>query len=207
MINLNIVFGKPEEVARIQNTLKRLPWYRENGYTNLNLNLPQGVEENSSFEDIQKAVDLEYSDSKYNEYKEFIEAEWPTDERHLEEMKQIPSFQFRNTYEILLTQYGTGGSYESGTGKVIVNIKTRRKDQLMGTLLHEIVHISIEPLIKAHDVSQWRKERLVDLIGNKSFPDLRKMQTISEDVSVVDTAFEKYFPDIEEITKEIGSPK
>ncbi len=36
------------------------------------------------------------------------------------------------------------------------------------------------------------------------FPGLKKMQNIKEDVSIVDTAFEKFFPDMEAIARAIG---
>ena len=74
---------------------------------------------------------------------------------------------------------------------------------MIGTIIHEIIHTGIEHLIVSYGVKHWYKERLVDLICHHYFSDLRKMQDIKEDVSVLDKALEAYFPDIEAITKEI----
>jgi hypothetical protein len=116
----------------------------------------------------------------------------------------MTSFNLKDQYTIVLTKYGSGGSYNSQTGEVIVNIKDREKDLIMGTILHEIVHIGIEHLIESYHITHWRKERLVDLIMEKCFPDLKKTQYIKEDVSTVDRAFKKNFPDMESIAREVG---
>jgi hypothetical protein len=61
--------------------------------------------------------------------------------RRIKELK-IKDFQFFKNYEIVLTQYGPGGNYNSETGKVTHSIYSLKK--ILDTIIHEIIHIGIE---------------------------------------------------------------
>ena len=200
-IELNVVYGLDQEIERVRNTLERLPWYKQQGYR---VGLPQNISEQSSLGEITNSVSYEYSEAGYEDFTQWIKEQWPQIPAGFEELKKIPSFLLRNAYTVFLTKYGSGGSYDAQSGKVIVNIETRGKEKIIGTIIHEIIHTGIEYLIVSYDVQHWHKERLVDLIGKKYFPGLTPLQNIKEDTAIVDDAFRKHFPDIEAIAREIG---
>lgn len=200
-VELNVVYGLNQEIERVRNTLERLPWYTQQGYK---VELPANISEQSSPEEIASIVASEYSEAGYEDFTQWIKEQWPQIPAGFEELKKIPSFHLKDAYTVFLTKYGSGGSYNALSGKVIVNIETRGKEKIIGTLVHEIIHTGIEHLIVSYNVKHWYKERLVDLIGEKYFPELKKLQHIKEDITIVDEVFKKYFPDIEAIAREIG---
>ena len=200
-IELNVIYGIEQEIERVRNTLERLPWYKQQGYR---VGLPQNISEQSSPEEIANGISSEYSEIEYEDFTQWIKGQWPQIPSGFEELKKIPSFHLRDVYTVFLTKYGVGGSYDAQSGKVIVNIETRGKEKMIGTIVHEIIHTGIEHLIVSCDVQHWHKERLVDLIGKKYFPGLKPLQNIKEDTAIVDDAFRKHFPDIEAIAREIG---
>ena len=81
-------------------------------------------------------------------------------------------FERRAHYELVLTLYGPGGSYDSDKG--VVTILTTadgafRIDPLQNAV-HEMVHIGIErPIVRRFGLSHEEKERLVDLICLRAF--------------------------------------
>lgn len=201
-ISLNIEYGKEQESNRIRNTLKKLPWYKEQGYSNIVV--PDKLSEQSTQEEIDKVLSDEYSEEAYENTTKMIHEQWPELAEKLTELKNIPSFELKDTYKVILTKYGSGGSYNYKTGDVILNLGVKGR---ISTIAHEIVHIGIEHLIQKNNIEHWRKERLVDLIMEKMFPGLKKPQPIKEDADVVDGAFNKHFPNIDAITEEIGKAK
>ncbi len=71
------------------------------------------------------------------------------------------------TYEISLTLYGTGGSYDPEAGTILLYTTPRGEfkqyDNPANTILHEIVHIGIEAsIIQKFEVPHPLKERIVD---------------------------------------------
>ena len=200
-IELNVIYGIEQEIERVRNTLERLPWYTQQGYF---VRLPKDISEQSTPEEITNGISSEYSEIEYEDFTQWIKGQWPQIPAGFEELKKIPSFHLRDVYTVFLTKYGVGGSYDAQSGKVIVNIETRGKEKIIGTIIHEIIHTGIEYLIVSYGVQHWHKERLVDLIGKKYFPGLKPLQNIKEDTAIVDDAFRKHFPDIEAIAREIG---
>jgi len=205
LIELNVIYSLDREVNRVKSTVKKLSWYKERGY--LNIALPKNISEQSSLEDIFKATSSEYLETEYEKFSQRIKERWFEFINRIKMLHEIPSFHLRDKYNIVLTKYGTGGSYYPQTDKVIVNIKTKGQEEVMGTIIHEIVHIGIDHLIESHNVKHWYKERLVDLIMQRYFSELDKMQQIEKGANIVDEAFKKYFPDIEAITREVGNIK
>ena len=72
-------------------------------------------------------------------------------------------------YDIILTLYGPGGSYNPDEGSIVLysNSKGEFKgySNPINTIVHEIVHIGIEqPLIQKYQISHTMKERIVDSI-------------------------------------------
>ncbi|MHB0977870.1 MAG: hypothetical protein ACYC1K_00450 [Minisyncoccota bacterium] len=196
---LEVVFGIDREIERINSTIAKLPWYREQGYSNVHTNLPKQLSESSGVEDVTNTVSAEFSDEKYNDFSNYIKEEWEAVSKELEKLREIYGFKLLDNYTLTLTKYGSGGSYNSNHGEVIVNIEFRTREKIIGIIIHEIVHIGIQHLIEKYAVKHWYKERLVDLLVDKLFPDLKRMQKINEDTTDVDEAFNKFFPDLEKI--------
>ena len=91
-------------------------------------------------------------------------------------------FKMFETYEVVLTLYGPGGSYDPDRGSIIIYTtpdgQFKQYRDPINTLIHEIVHIGIEGLIHKYNVPHGLKERVVDtfvLLRFKSdLPDYRK---------------------------------
>lgn len=64
--------------------------------------------------------------------------------------------------------------------------------------------MTIEPLIQEYKIQHWEKERIVDLIINKFFPEDQKVQRDPEDSEKISEIFEKNFPDVEKIIVEVS---
>lgn len=200
-VELNISYSVEQEIWRVQSTLKKLSWYLEQGY---HIDLPEGVTGESSEEEITRAVKGEYTEADYAACAEMVLAEWPAISSGFEKMRSESSFHLRNEYNVILTKYGVGGSYNPDLNQVIVKVSIKPQSGTTSTIAHEIVHMTIQYLIDQYHVRHWRKERLVDLLLEHYFPGLKKMQQIKEDISMVDQAFEKSFSDMEAIAHAIG---
>ncbi len=203
-VRLAISYSTEQEVQRAQWTAKRLPWYAEQGYAVDRIKLPNGVTGSSGDEDIARAVRSEYTDTDYLAAAAKLQHEWETISGGFEKMKSESAFHLQNKYEVVLTKYGMGGSYNATLNQVTVKLGAKAQGGIAGVVAHEIVHMTIQYLIDQYQVRHWRKERLVDLLMEHYFPGLKKMQIMREDVSVVDQAFQNHFPDIEAIARAIG---
>lgn len=202
--NVSISYGIEQEIQRVRNTLKRLPWYLEQGYSADFAKLPAGITEKSNDEDVIRAVNGEYFDADYAECAAKLQQEWAVISKGFEKMRNEPSFHLSDEYSVVLTKYGSGGSYDTDKNWVIVRAGAQSKGGTMGIVVHEIVHITIQYLIDKYHIRHWHKERLVDLILERYFSGLKNMQNTREDISMVDQAFEKLFPDMEAVAKSIG---
>ena len=204
LVELVVDYGPERDILRVKNAIKRLPWYKEQGYNIANIKLPAGLSESSTQEEIETAVLAEYREGEYKEFETFIKEKWHDLSGCFEELKNAPSLNLKDKYTVVLTRYGMSGSYDERKGEAIINLGRREKEQTVGIIFHEIIHMTIETLIKKYQVKHWYKERLVDLMMDKYFTGLKDMQNIKENVEVVDKAFNAFFPDFEAITKAIG---
>ncbi|MCW5818255.1 MAG: hypothetical protein KIT84_45070 [Labilithrix sp.] len=78
-------------------------------------------------------------------------------------------------YEVVLTLYGPGGSYDPDTATITVLTTPdgRFKKEPLHNLVHEMVHIGIErPIVRRFDLTHHEKERLVDRLCIVAFADL-----------------------------------
>lgn len=70
-------------------------------------------------------------------------------------------------YEVRLTLYGPGGSYDPETG--VITLLTTRTGTFKGgggvhTIVHEMMHLVLEELVQKFGLTHWEKERLVDFM-------------------------------------------
>jgi len=162
--------------------IRRLDWYKEKGY---NIRLPT----NKKFIDIYKnkqfltQTDVEqmrqiFYDEIYKEHELDDAIQIVSQSRSkvedalilLAQLKKNWNFEIKPVYNIILTQYGPGGGYDSRTGHITIlidplKIKQSYINQITKTIIHEIVHIGIEnDIIQEYDLTHEEKETLVDLI-------------------------------------------
>lgn len=204
MTTLDIQYNKEFEIARVKRFVSNFQWYVENGY---NISLPDTITGESTEVEIETQVKNQFNDEVYTKFLSELQTEWQKFSARFEKVKAEASIIFNNRYIVVLTRYGTGGSFDHNLSEVILKIEGRTPQSALSTLVHEMVHIAIHEYIQKFEVNHWRKERLVDLIVEHYFPSLRPMQAIREDITIVDTAFKEHFPNIENITRIIGAKK
>ncbi len=178
-----------EEFKYLTRTLKRMPFYRQNGYT---VALP----EDPVFKEIvqksqddlrgmdQKALKLLFFDKIYDpsffepgiqkleKARQTIESALPV----YEELNQMWGFQLFPVYDIALTRYGPGGFYnldDPTRGKIVVQtdaMGTFRRSDPASTPIHESVHLGIEDtIVRKFNLTHEEKERMVDLMCRLKF--------------------------------------
>lgn len=97
-------------------------------------------------------------------------------------------FKLLETYDVIFTLYGTGGSYDPDNGRVVLFTTLQgdfmNYEQPANTIIHEIVHLGVETsLVQRYQLSHPMKERLVDTIVYLLFNDLLpqyKVQNMGE---------------------------
>lgn len=189
---LTIEYSLELEIERVSQTLKRAAWYREHGYAS-KLALPSGIDLDHEYspEQIKEAVQAEYEESFYIDFKKQIENGFAA----IADSSVFADspLKFKSSYKIKLTKYGTGGSYHLPETIVINIVKMKAS---VAAILHEMIHLAIEPLIQQHAVSQRNKERLVDLLFKELFPEHAYEQSRFADNPQVDEVFNRSYPDI-----------
>lgn len=112
-----------------------------------------------------------------------------------------------DTYNVRLSKYGPGGSYDLPHQTVIVNITLRYEIGLLRTVEHEMIHLAIEPLVLEYQINRETKEHLVDLLFAKIDPELYKERTFPIDTSKIDKIFNEHYPDVKTIFQKLKEEK
>lgn len=193
IINLEFDFSIDSEIKRVDNTLAKLDWYKNNGY---NPNLP------SNLKNIKESVQEEYEESLFIKAKNKILADWGKYQIDMPQKLQHLGLNFHSVYKIQLTKYGVRGSYNL-PNLIILNIRDRESSDIIRTIIHEIIHLCIEDWIIESKVLHWQKERLVDLIFERIYPEMNKMREPKDGSQIIDEIFKTYFPDIKKVIKSI----
>lgn len=189
MIDLNFNFSKELEKWRIKTCLAKLDWYQAQGYK---INLPEAGQAE------------EYSEADFQEYADFIQAAWPKYSDKLSQaLAGLRGAEIQSAYKVNLTKYGVGGSY-SYPNEVIINVAQKERERAVLTLIHEITHLSIHQLINKYQIEHWQKERLVDLITMRIFPELFSLQRDPGNAGLIGRHFDQYYPDIEKIISTVS---
>lgn len=204
MINLKVNYSIESEVLRVQDAINRIDWFKENGYK---VRLPESLSldhpDIKDLEYIKKTITDEYNEENYKKEEEYILDNLSKISTNLEKFFTAVSIKPQDSYEINLTRYGVGGSYYL-PNRLLTNIQVRSEIKLVKTIIHEIIHLSIEEWIQKYNIDQWVKERIVDLILEKIAPEINIIQKMPIDTKHIDNVFEKHYPNIEEIIKSVG---
>ncbi len=204
-VKIKVTCDLEDEIKSCSFTVRMMPWLLEQGYPRKIIRLPKGVDQKSTPERIAKAVGRDYDEKAYSPAVKIIERGWRYTDGGFKRLSQARGVKLHASYEIKLTKYGTGGSFNAKKRTVTLLIDRQNPQDLLCTLVHEIMHIGIQHLIERYKVAHWRKERLVDLMVAKNFPKYKRLQKVKEDAHVVDEAFKKFYPDVSKIAKEIGA--
>ena len=209
MIKINIEYSIQKETERVINTISRIDSFIERGYNIRKLLFPKNLSYEElklmTKDEIQKLITEEYIIDDYKKNIKYIQDRWlqigPKLSAGIEKMKivLIPEF------DIIFTKYGITGSYHTPK-TIIVNIQKFYLEGLLRSIIHESIHLVINPFILSYKIDHWSKERIVDLIFLVFFPELNKMQIIPN-TDELDKIFYEYFPNIEEVILKISELK
>lgn len=177
-----------EELDDLRIILENMPFFKEYGYTVETPNHPEFlklVQISPDFREVNKkyiekiffeqCYDKDFYDAGIMALKiekPLIEKIFPT----LIDFNKKWNFKIFSQYTIALTRYGTGGMYDSESGKIVIMTTKDGKFKRFHpapTPIHEIIHIGIEEnIVKRFNLNHIEKERLVDLIVLKKFGDI-----------------------------------
>lgn len=203
-MQLSIVFSREFERDRVRYTLGKLDWFREQKYR---LTFPADIEQILSDgnvptdEEIAAAVEGEFDEEHYRPTVDKILEGWREHGEDYSRQLQPLGLPVEDEYIVTLTRYGVGGSYHI-PNSVIVNIAYGKTDPFV-TVLHEIVHLVIEPLIYEHSIEHWTKERLVDLTLSR-FRGWRSVQRDPNRAEDIERIFEMHYPDMRGIVARVA---
>ena len=181
--NVRLIFPTAtEETDYIWRTIIDTRFFKENNYQ---VSLPEGKLIKTLQE---KALKNQLSDKDYKKLKQFVTAKVFNKKDYLKGyektkkdiklietlLKQIDEdelnwdFKKFKTYEVILTLYGPGGSFDPETGRIILYITKegnyKQYKKAAHTIIHEITHIGIqESIVNEFNVAHTLKERIVDL--------------------------------------------
>lgn len=204
--DLKINFSKEDEVKRIKYTLGKLDWFVAQGYK---INLPDKVKEIvdqgqvPTDDEISESVSSEFNQKEYEEKTQDLIQKWEEAKEDFLEKLATLGLPLQPEYRVSFTKYGVGGSYGL-PNKIQINFDYSYARNTLATTFHEIIHLTIENLIKEHNISHWTKERLVDLICSKFFPTEPRLQRNPEKSERVNEIFSQFFPNIERVVIEIS---
>ena len=85
----------------------------------------------------------------------------------------------------------------------MINIRGKSDSDLWKVMIHETVHLLLHQYIIKYEVSHWKKERIVDLLVQKFFPNSTELQNVPIETDTIDLLFRDNFPKIEEVIKKL----
>jgi hypothetical protein len=202
---LNIQYSKDAEIERVKYVYEELDWYREHGY---DVHLPGGIKLGDcgtvpKLIELLHTLDVEFSLEKYEATKalileswDYVVAHWPH-----EEMGKA-TLVFEPSYDVHLTRYGTGGSYNL-PNEIVLNIESDDMGSFGRILFHEMIHLCLEPLVQKHETPHWYKERIVDLTFKKLMPEIAFEQNLPKEALAVDEHFARHYGDFDALFSSI----
>lgn len=184
------------EAEYIWRTIQDINFFEENNYQ---ISLPDGVLieelkekaksgnlENGDYERLKLLMqDSVYNKVDYQKGYDKIASELELIEKMIKEISQANypwDFKEFETYEVNLTLYGPGGSYDPDEGSILIfttpNGQFKSYENPANTIIHEVTHIGVEEaIIGKYQVPHALKERIVDtfvfLNFSQHLPDYR----------------------------------
>jgi hypothetical protein len=192
--HLYFSFSVLTETERVKNTLAKLDWYTENGYT---LNLPKGLNPGKETDELlERCISSEFNVTLYQEKQNELQTLWQEIGHSFLQKLHTLGLPLQREYVVTLTRYGVGGSYGL-PNQIVVNFE--KSSTLARILPHEIIHLTIEHLIQENNIDHWTKERLVDLVYAKFFPENKRLQRDPDNSEQIEKIFNQHFPNIKKV--------
>lgn len=186
-ILINIPSAKTE-AEYIWRTIQDIKFFEEHNYQ---VSLPEGdlIEQlkeksksaklnNADFEKLELFIrDSIYSEAEYQKGYDKIEKELELINKMINEV-DVSNFKWNfkeyESYQVNLTLYGPGGSYNPDEGSILIyttpNGQFKNYENPANTVIHEVVHIGIEEsIISKYNVPHSLKERIVDTFVSLNF--------------------------------------
>lgn len=214
MIKINFIHNSNYQFQELESVISDWDWYIKNNYGTDWLSLPKGIDrlkiKEYSKGELRKEVEGEYDENLYEKPKQSILENWQKISEKMEAVFGGKGIKFPNELDIYLTIYGTGGSYHL-PNEIAINITKKFDIGLLITIVHEVIHLTIQEYIEKYGVNQQQKERIVDLFMSTYFSDIfpsqkNKTQPVYSkiDISKIDDIFEKNQPDMELVVKKVS---
>lgn len=199
---LKINYSPERELERVLYVLSpaKKSFYLEKAYR---ITLPEGItfenSETKSEDEIFAQIKKEFNSTWISEIKEKVDPLWPQIIKRLQPILKDIGYKLLPEYKLTISKYGTAGSY-SFPNEIIINLEGITKSPWLKIIAHELIHLTIEPLIRKYQVEHWYKERLVDRLMLKIFPEFPSQSLPADfDKGKLDNLFDQYYPDVEKI--------
>lgn len=154
-MELTIKYGKRFENNRIKSTLEKLDWFKSHGYKPI---IPKNI---STEKQIVNFIDKNFNEKDYEENKKKLLKEYKKIKKRFNEKLKSLFSNIPKEVEVILTKYGSGGSYLF-PNKVIINIQGNQINKpLIDVLKHEILHLLSEEKIIRKKLSHEEKEKFI----------------------------------------------
>lgn len=205
MPKLNFVYSLELERGRVEYSFHKREWYVSNGYkpTFPGNQTIDDITDETLLDELIEGLKNEFNDKTYQDASKLIFDLWNTFTTKWPHQKlSETTLNFQDIYEIHLTRYGVGGSYNL-PNSITINIERLNHEGLVRVIFHEMLHLAIEPYIKKYNTPHWNKERLVDLFFKKLLPEMATEQNLPKEALVVDSVFNTYYGDAEAMIKNL----
>ncbi|MEA2088681.1 MAG: hypothetical protein U9O55_02485 [Patescibacteria group bacterium] len=175
-----------EEFEYLMKVLNKMDFYNQHGYKipipdhpfflniSNNLGLIESLDAGEARGIFKKEV---YNPSFFENGIKTVNKNIELVEKAVKKMEKWKNWKFKlfPKYEVRLTLYGPGGSYDFNHGNIIM--KTKKNGEFgrvpYHTIVHEIIHIGIEEsIVKKFELTHVEKEGLVDSICANYFGDM-----------------------------------
>lgn len=203
---MEILYSIEDEMRTARSTIDTIQWFEKNNYSLDSVRFPI-INLNANNDEIKKVVEKEFDSKAFEKVKLELQTSEDVLKQLIDKLNKVFS-ENKITPRILLTNYGTGGAYDYQDNLIMVNI--HNVNSYATTLFHETIHLFIEPYIQEHSLSQWEKERIVDLMLNHkelSFLGCEYWQENHLDTTVIDKNIDTIFRNPREFFEIIVSEK
>lgn len=124
--NIVIIYSIETEIKRVKNTFEKINWFKEKGYWP-RIRLPKLLSDKNSLDQIDEAlvksaIQSEYAEEKYINFATEMKKRWENVCKKFDLSTIFSSLKLQKEYNIQLTQYGVGGSYNL-PNNIIINIQ------------------------------------------------------------------------------------
>lgn len=204
-MKLHFKYSPKYDIYRVKSTIKKMDFYEKNKYIPI---LPDSINKNSDDKTIEFKVKKDWNKSAYMDTIDNINSEWSKISIKLIENIKETGLKLHKSYDVFLTKYGVGGSYNT-PNIIVLNIfksngQKKNGRELVKTIAHEIIHLTIDVFIIKNNIKHWDKEAIVSKFLSKLLPEIEQEIFIqNKNDELINKIFQEKYPDIQKIIKEV----